>query len=243
MLLSDKHMFAVNTILRRQFPNINGIQDTKNTPFFVEEKHLWNTSKHFKPQISPSVQIHFDGINHWTTSFSTTKDSEFVYYIDSLGANVKDLRNNVKIQLSQIYKSSSTVLQVKIPRVQQQPNSYDCGLFAIANAVEFCLAPDSFNTRVNFEVSKMRQHLIECLEKGVISRFPVEKATGRCQLKSITSKLVKVPVWCLCKMPECIDNMIACDNRRCKTWFHKVCLGLNTAAKSWQCPSCEHKNK
>ena len=71
------------------------------------------------------------------------------------------------IQLSQIYKNdASQALQVKIPRVQQQPNSYDCGLFAIANVVEFCFSPDSFNPRIIYDVSKMRQHLIECLENG-----------------------------------------------------------------------------
>ena len=96
-------MLAVSNILRKQFPQINGLQDTKNTPFFMEEKQFWNTSKQFKPQVSPSVQLHFDGINHWTMCFSSSKDEESIYYIDSLGANLKDLKNNVKIQLSQIY--------------------------------------------------------------------------------------------------------------------------------------------
>ena len=64
-------------------------------------------------------------------SFSTSKDPNFMYYIDSLGANLKSLRNNVKIQLSQIYRTSSSTLEVKVPCVQQQPNSYDCVFFSI----------------------------------------------------------------------------------------------------------------
>ena len=83
--LSDKHMLAVSNILRRQFPHINGLQDTQNTPFFMEDNQLWNTSRHFKPQISPC-----DGNNHWTMSFSTSKDPIFIYCIDSLGANFKE---------------------------------------------------------------------------------------------------------------------------------------------------------
>ena len=90
------------------------------------------SNRQFKEQVTPSVQLHFDGTNHWTMSFSSYKDENCVYYIDSLGANLKDLRNNVKIQLSQIYRTSSSILQVKVPRVQQQPNSYDCGLFGSA---------------------------------------------------------------------------------------------------------------
>ena len=239
--LSDKHMLAVSNILRKQFPQINGLQDTKNAPFFMEEKQFWNTSKQFKPQVSPSVQLHFDGINHWTMSFSSSKDEESIYYIDSLGANLKDLKNNVKIQLSQIYRTTSAVLQVKIPRVQQQPNSYDCGLFAIANVVEFCFAPDSFNTRVTYNVSKMREHSIECLENGKMSEFPKEKVRGRCKLNSFTCKVVKIPIWCFCKMPECIDNIT--ENRKCKTWFHGKCLDLDSVENEWQCPSCEHQNQ
>ena len=81
------------------------------------------SNRQFKEQVTPSVQLHFDGTNHWTMSFSSYKDENCVYYIDSLGANLKDLRKNVKIQLSQIYRTSSSILQVKVPRVQQQPNS------------------------------------------------------------------------------------------------------------------------
>lgn len=199
---------------------------------------FWNTTKHFEQQPSPSVQIHFNGLNHWTMSFSNTKD-DYIYYIDSLGADKKDLNSSIKIQLSQIYKNDTAkVLQVKMPRVQQQPNGYDCGLFAIANVIEFCLAPDSFNTRIVYDVSKMRQHLIECLENGTLSAFPKEKERGRVKLNSITCKVVKIPVWCHCKMPEFIDNMICCDNRKCKTWFHRKCVGLNASVSEWRCPSC-----
>ena len=87
-------------------------------------------------------------------SYSTKSDEKFINYLDSLAANLKDLKNNVKIQLPQIYKSSVR-LQVKIPRVQQQPNSFDCGLFAIANTVEFCFSPEYFNTRTIYSVTKI----------------------------------------------------------------------------------------
>ena len=130
--LSDKHMLAVSNILRRQFPHINGLQDTQNTPFFMEENQLWNTSRHFKPQISPCVQLHFDGNNHWTMSFSTSKDPNFIYYIDSLGANLKSLRsidtnNNLLIFLScrSIYYYSSVLIETVRVKKNQQCNRLD----------------------------------------------------------------------------------------------------------------------
>ena len=59
--LSDKHMLAVSNLLKQLFPQINGLQDTKNTPFFVDEKQFWNTNKRFEQQKSLCVQLHFEG--------------------------------------------------------------------------------------------------------------------------------------------------------------------------------------
>lgn len=50
---------------------------------------------------------------------------------------------------------------------------YDCGLFAIANLVEFCFNPDnSFQIKTSFKSECMRNHLIECLENGKFTKFP-----------------------------------------------------------------------
>ena len=103
---------------------------------------------------------------------------------------MKNLKNNVKIQLSQVYKNdASKALQVKIPRVQQQPNYYDRGLFAITNVVEFYFAPDSFNTRTIYDVSKMRQHLIYCLENGKCQHFQRKKKKAEVNLFPSLAKL------------------------------------------------------
>ena len=158
------------------------MQDTTLTPFFVEETQNWNTSKQFKSQSPPSAQIHFDGKNHWTMSFQTLSDPDTVYYIDS--ENMKGLKNNVQIQLCQIYCKdqkfgTQNFVTVKIPRVQQQPNSYDCGIFALASLVDFCFNPATFNFRTCYLVSEMRLHLLNCLEKRLMSPFPREQSRCR----------------------------------------------------------------
>jgi Ulp1 family protease len=56
--------------------------------------------------------------------------------LDSM--NCKTLTTSVEIQMSLIYGKGKTVVPVKIPKVQQQHNSIDCGVFAIAFMVEFC---------------------------------------------------------------------------------------------------------
>jgi hypothetical protein len=45
--------------------------------------------------------------------------------------NGKTLTTSVEIQMSMIYGKGKTVVPVKIPNVQQQKNSIDCGVFAI----------------------------------------------------------------------------------------------------------------
>ena len=79
----------------------------------------------------------------------SNEDNE-VLYADSLSA--KNFPNsNVQIQIAQIYGRSPSNLSVHTPKVQQQPNSFDCGTFAIAYAVEFCLNPKTYTDRQNFD--------------------------------------------------------------------------------------------
>ena len=41
-----------------------------------------------------------------------------------------------QIQIAQVYGHFCSNLSVNVPKVQQQPNSFDCGVFAIAHAVD-----------------------------------------------------------------------------------------------------------
>ena len=84
------------------------------------------------------MQIHHTGRDHWVLSLES-RDNE-VCILDSL-SNIKNHTVNtpsLEIQLSQIYKKDKTSIPIKILDIQQQENGNDCGLFAIANLVEFC---------------------------------------------------------------------------------------------------------
>jgi len=59
------------------------------------------------------------------------------------------LTTSLEIQLFQVYSNSKKRLLVKIPEVQKQTNKIDCGLYAIANAVEFCFT--SFSGGLHIE--------------------------------------------------------------------------------------------
>jgi hypothetical protein len=248
--LTDKHINATMTILKRQFPNIHGLQDTKLAPFFLDNKKIWNVDRKFARQIEyPSVQIHFDGSCHWTVSMKSIDDLNFIYYLDSLGENLKLLKNNIQIQLSQLYSSEKNNLCVKVPRVQQQPNSNDCGLFAIAQTVDFCYSGGRFNFKHQYIVSEMREHLFHCFVNEKMSPFPKENSKFQrpASFQGI-HRSFKIKTTCMCEMPEFVDNMIQCDNRKCRKWFHQKCVGVKHKPKSlekqfpWECFYCHNIN-
>ncbi|KAK0134969.1 Protein YNG1 [Merluccius polli] len=52
----------------------------------------------------------------------------------------------------------------------------------------------------------------------------------------------KAVLWCFCRQPEELDDMVACDNQNCPIeWFHLGCVGLSSAPareETWQCDAC-----
>ena len=68
------------------------------------------------------------------------------------------------------YKSDAAFLHFDIVNVMEQPNAHDCGIFALANATE--LAHNCNPALCHWDVKSMRNHLLLCLERGKIERFP-----------------------------------------------------------------------
>ena len=90
--------------------------------------------------------------------------------MDSLGSFMS-LNLPTVLQICKIYsipKQASLKLK-KLP-VQQQNGAVDCGLFAVAYAVEVCYGYSP--SVVSFDQRKMRTHLHQCLSKGMIVPFP-----------------------------------------------------------------------
>ena len=75
--------------------------------------------------------------------------------------------------------------------VDQQTNAVGCGVYAIANAVEF-LHEDG-NPEAIFKRDEMRSHLIHCLETAQMTPFPKsqQRRKGR---KAKTFELIINPI-------------------------------------------------
>ena len=62
------------------------------------------------------------------------------------------------------------ILAVNQKHFQKQEDGYDCELFAIAFTAD--ILQGILPTKSCFNVSRIREHLIECLEKEKLSVFP-----------------------------------------------------------------------
>ena len=84
----------------------------------------------------PSCQIHHMGTDHWIPSVQDTEDDQVILFDSSQGFSPR-LSRSLEMQLFAVYPRGKRHLQVVHPRVQQQHNDVDCGIFAIAYTTEF----------------------------------------------------------------------------------------------------------
>lgn len=171
-----------------------------------------------------------DARHHWVLS---TLNEEGVSIHDSLQTNT--LSPVLEKQLVRLYGPTmtrdATGLCISASPVQQQKGCCDCGLFAVAFAFHIASGGDSKDLAI--DQTRMRMHLKRCFEKKRLSRFP---ATSERVIRSKPGNIV-IPVYCHCRRPDSMDEMIQCD--RCDAWMHFRCVGIRRApAGQWFCSVC-----
>ncbi|CAL4089242.1 unnamed protein product [Meganyctiphanes norvegica] len=152
---------TANQLIRKKWPYVDGLR----TPFQVQ------CPTGFPAMKSGGVQILFDEEReHW---FTASNMREHVEIADSMMPD--SLTYSAKKQMVQCFRDyeENGVLKVHMLPVCQQDNEVDCGLYAIANAIEFiCENGDPLSSYIR---SDMREHLIKCFEQDEILQF--SKAT------------------------------------------------------------------
>ena len=133
--LNDQHMTAAMTLVKRDFPEISGLQSTLRNKSKV---------KPFSPQPEGSIQL-LHSTNHWVTSCYL--DGEIKLY-DFLYDRKNGLPQELQQQLTTIYRNAASGGQivVAVPAVQQQKGGQDCGLYAIACLFHLALGDRTWNS-------------------------------------------------------------------------------------------------
>ena len=119
--------------------------------------------------------------------------------------------------------------------VEKQPNSFDCGIYALAFATELAFGQDL--ALCEFKAEEMRSHL--SFEKQKIERFP-RRGTRTIRLGKRVRKSVSVDI-CSCRLPNNPSlPMVLCN--RCRHWFHMDCEVKSTTppkGSKFTCIQCQ----
>ena len=119
------------------------------------------------PTITSCVLIHpLEG--HWVTSYYNVNIRR-LYVYDSLQSNSHYLQ--VKEQIRLIY-GEEIADNLKYVSVTQQNYMPICGVLALAFAVSIYFGMDP--EKINYDISKARDHLRKCLTSGHIEPFPTK---------------------------------------------------------------------
>ena len=241
--LNDNHMRAANDIAKGQFKDINGFQDTVMVPY-LDKNGTWVIPElRMIRQEPPCVQIHHTGNSHWVVSFQFKNDKR-IYLLDSLYSQQR-IPTSLRLQLALLYGQGNENLQVLTPVISKQKGGSDCGIYAIANMVEFCIGnflpiDDKFNIKGDYLQYEMRENLLTYFQNGIFCEFE-KTGKNRKEVKMIEHEIA---ITCPCGLPDEYCDMIGCDD--CDGWYHKICANMDVSKlpESWQCDQClENDNK
>ena len=152
--LTDQHINYAQTLLRLQFPNVNGLQSTL----------YQSRSKGFKANSTLQV-IHSRG-NHWVVASTIQCVPGEVKVFDSVYTSLDDGTNQTIQRMFGCYTSPLRVTVVNKPK---QQGGNDCGVFAIA--VCTCLAFGEDPSKMIVCQAGMRDHLLKCFEENMLTQF------------------------------------------------------------------------
>ena len=217
--INGSHMTAVQLLLRSQFPHLKSLQDT-----------LKQDINKMQPAPTGSLQILLINHNHWVVaSICGTNNGTDITLYDSMYSFI---HNHTKLLLSHLIHTKQKFFTVSVANVNKQAGGNDCGLFAAAycTSIAYEQNPSSFV----YNQALMREHLLQCLEAKHMTPFPIMR-----QRRILQSKIVRIEVFCYCRSPNDKKEIVQCDKKGCKEWFHLQCIGTSVIqGQKWFCNNC-----
>ena len=154
--LSDKHIDFAHTMLRSQFPMLNGLQSTL----------FQSRSQGFKSSMN-AIQIIHSRSNHWIVATTLQCGPGEVKIYDS----VYELLDTETLEVvKRLFGNENKPLTVSmVTGAPRQQGSTDCGVFAIAVAT--CLAFGGDPTKMMLHQTTMRSELLKRFGSKQLTQF------------------------------------------------------------------------
>ncbi len=219
--LTDRHIGAAQYLLKRQHPNISGLQNTTL-------QYTRTFDVHGSRQFVQCLHV-FD--SHWITVSTMKCPANVVRVYDSFNSR---LSTSTKKIICDLLHTKSNYITIEYVNVQFQRGGSDCGLFAIANATAICNGTDP--AYLHFKQDEMRKHLKTALEKKSLPPFPSKKVKTLMKMDK-----EKLHIFCDCRMIDDGRCMVECNG--CKNWYHADCISISSSMlgdkqASWYCQLC-----
>ena len=246
--LNDRIFHYVLLLMKKQFPHIQGLQDT------VDYKHCG------LKRVSPPaifLQPAHSGALHWTLltniplSEKEREEGNKVCVFDSMVHLSKrseleaDIPCAVLWQAAQIHRKKHWKEAVPIDvygmPCPQQENGHDCGMHVVMNMVALAFG---YNPSKIVYKSDGRRELLKMICDGKLSMFAHENydengkhrskftvlTTGKLQKRVQLKKTTKTMLpFCHCQLPESWDNVVFCS--KCNGMYHQRCHFMGPSAR------------
>ena len=211
--LSDDHMSAGSQLLHSQFPHFQGF-------CFPHFDQISGYACH------SYLQILHTGSHHWVAVEIVSSSQVYIY--DSLYKQ-QPTYYTLK-QVAAILNTSEPKVNLRFHRVQFQPNSKDCGVYALAFITDLSHGIEP-STRKYSRSKLLRKHLAHCFESGQMKPFPSTPSVKEAPWTQVMN------IYCCCRMPYALEHlksdsvpygevteMIQCNI--CLSWYHHNCVDL-----------------
>ena len=153
--LSDKHIDFAHSLLRLQFPVLNGLQSTL----------FQSRSQGLKSNMNALQIVHSRG-NHWIVATTLQCIPGEVKIYDSI---YDSLDTGTLQVVKRLFNNGKEMKVTMVNGAPKQAGSTDCGAFAIAVAT--CLAFQGDPERMMLHQQTIRSHLLKCFESKQLALF------------------------------------------------------------------------
>ena len=149
--LNDIHILFAQTLLRQQFPGVQGLSCT-----LTQNRLRFDIDKERVAQV---CHVRND---HWIVISNILSEAKKIDIFDSV---YSDIEENTAALVSGMFDQP---VELKVyPSLEKQKGSMDCGVYCIAVCASLL-----HRAPINFSQSLLRPKLISCFEKFHVSPFP-----------------------------------------------------------------------